>query len=259
MYVQQGAYNTCTGPRFPLLSPTAQSGAMARWMMVAVLATAVTSERCEPLLRVTNAPHNSLVMDAHTLHFTHPKGEAHVRWGLTLPEGAEGSPCGEGDSCLDFGVAKVVVTTEDHCQKVAWTSARNGGLGELRDCVLLEGHWYGGGQQATQPWPLEKHPRKETAFVTSDMLQDRVHLYGGVSEAYWVSSQGVAVRVEEQTPLFLEVPDTDGDFTADELCLSARHESPFAAAPGGPLILTYFLCSADDVRKVCCIIYPSGN
>uniref|UniRef100_A0A0P4W4L3 Glycoside hydrolase family 31 N-terminal domain-containing protein n=3 Tax=Scylla olivacea TaxID=85551 RepID=A0A0P4W4L3_SCYOL len=223
---------------------------MARWLVVAVLAAAVTGGRCEPLVRVTNAPHNSLVMDADTLHFIHPKGEAHVRWGLTLPEGAEGSPCGEGDSCLDFSVAKVVVTTEDHCQKVAWTSPVDGGLAELRDCVLLEGHWYGGGQQARQPWPLEKHPRKETAFVTSDMLQDRVHLYGGVSEAYWVSSQGVAVRVEQQTPLFLRVPDTNGDFKADELCLSARHERPFAAAPGSPLTLTYFLCSADDVRKV---------
>ena len=56
---------------------------------------------------------------------------------------------------------------------------------------------FGGGEQARQPWPLEKHPRKETAFVTADMLQDRIHWYGGVSEAYWVSSQGVAVRVRQ--------------------------------------------------------------
>lgn len=58
-------------------------------------------------------------------------------------------------------------------------------------------------------------------------------------------------KVDEQTPLFLSVPDANGDFTADELCLSARHEPPFAAVPGSPLTLTYFLCSADDVRKVC--------
>ena len=64
-----------------------------------------------------------------------------MRWGLTLPEGAVGMPCGEGDSCLDYGMAKVVVTVEDHCQKVAWTS-NDGGLAELRDCVQLEGHWW---------------------------------------------------------------------------------------------------------------------
>lgn len=65
-------------------------------------------------------------------------------WGLTLPEGAEGIPCGEGDSCLDYGVARVVVTVEDHCQKVAWTSGGGGNssLAGLRDCVLLEGHWW---------------------------------------------------------------------------------------------------------------------
>lgn len=71
-----------------------------------------------------------------------------MRWGLTLPEGAEGTPCGEGDSCLDFGVARVVVTIEEHCQKVAWTSGGgiggNGSLPELLDCVLLEGHWWVG-------------------------------------------------------------------------------------------------------------------
>lgn len=65
-------------------------------------------------------------------------GEAHVSWGLTIPEGMEGVPCGEGDSCLDFDVARVVVTTEEHCEKVSWTAVS---LDELMDCVLLEGHW----------------------------------------------------------------------------------------------------------------------
>lgn len=60
----------------------------------------------------------------------------------------------------------------------------------------------------------------------------------------------VLLKVEEETPLFLSVPDTDGDETADELCLSARHEAPFVAAPGTPLTLTYFLCTADDVKQV---------
>ena len=46
-----------------------------------------------------------------------------------------------------------------------------------------------------QPWPLEQRPRQETAFVTADMLSRSSLWYGGVSEAYWVSSQGVAVRV----------------------------------------------------------------
>ncbi|XP_063842492.1 myogenesis-regulating glycosidase-like [Scylla paramamosain] len=223
------------------------------WVTLALAAVVmVEGAEHDPLLVVSNPPHNTLTLDAHTLHFLHSKGEAKVRWGLTLPEGAQGTPCGEGDSCLDFGVAKVVVTTEDHCQRVAWTSGSGGegGLAALKDCVLLEGHWFGGGQQVEQPWPLEQQPRQETAFVTADMLSRSSLWYGGVSEAYWVSSQGVAVRVEEQTPLFLSVPDNNGDSTADELCFAARHEDPFMAGPGSPLTLTYHLCSGDDVRKV---------
>lgn len=61
----------------------------------------------------------------------------------------------------------------------------------------------------------------------------------------------VLLQVEEQTPLFLSVPDINGDKKADELCLAARHDPPYAADPGSPLTLTYFLCSADDVRQVC--------
>ncbi|XP_053655548.1 myogenesis-regulating glycosidase isoform X3 [Cherax quadricarinatus] len=200
-----------------------------------------------------NSPYNTLTIDPHTIHFTHTKGEAHVRWGLTLPEGIDGEPCGEGDACLDFGVAKVVVTTEEHCQKVSWVTTN---LTELKDCVSLEGHWYGGGEQVFQPWPIEKEPRDETAFITADMLQNPSRWYGGLTEAYWISSIGVAVRVEETTPLFVSVPDYDDDTVADELCLAARQEQPYVAAPYSPLTLDYFLCSAEDVRKVHEASYP---
>lgn len=50
---------------------------------------------------------------------------------------------------------------------------------------------------------MENEPRAETAFITADMSQDRKHLYGGVSEAYWVSSQGVAVWVRLASMTFL--------------------------------------------------------
>lgn len=75
-------------------------------------------------------------------------------------------------------------------------------LGCQRQCYKLHRvlrisarHRFGGGQQIEQPWPIQKQPREETAFVTGDMLAKRFLWYGGVSEAYWVSSQGVAVRV----------------------------------------------------------------
>ena len=70
----------------------------------------------------------------------------------------------------------------------------------------------------------------------------------GNNDSMYLASR---LKVEEQTPLFLSVPDNDGDSTADELCLAARHQEPFMASPGSPLTLTYHLCSGDDVRTVC--------
>ncbi|XP_071552492.1 myogenesis-regulating glycosidase-like isoform X2 [Panulirus ornatus] len=243
-----------TNRRTPVLRSNSNcfSPNMAGTRMLAGCVAFILLEVSWALLQV-KTPYNILTMDSQTIHFRHLKGEAHVSWGLTLPEGVEGEACGEGDSCLDFGIARVVVTTDDHCQKVSW---RTTSLPELKDCVLLEGHWYGGGEQISQPWPIEQVPRPETAFVTADMLSNRLKWYGGVMEAYWISSLGVAVRVAEGTPLFLSLPDKDEDSMADELCFAARHQLPFSVAPGTPLTLSYFLCTADDVRKVHEVSFP---
>ncbi|CAL4161555.1 unnamed protein product, partial [Meganyctiphanes norvegica] len=199
--------------------------------------------------------YNSVYLDDEEklLHVSHPKGELHVDWGLSLPDGIEGVECGNAELCVDYGIAKVTVNSHDHCQEVLWTTTE---LTELKDCILIEGHWYGGGEQISQPWPIEKVPRPETPFVTADMLQKRGQWYGGVSEAYWISSQGVAVRVEEETPLHLSVPDEDGDEVADKLCFAARHEPPFVASANTPLTLHYHICTAPDVRLVHERSYP---
>ena len=55
---------------------------------------------------------------------------------------------------------------------------------------------YGGGEQYDQPWPIEQLPKAETAYVTGDFFQSS-DWYGGVTEAYWVSSTGLAVVVSQ--------------------------------------------------------------
>lgn len=193
--------------------------------------------------------HSDFIVNSEdqTFRFVRMNVSDEVSMGLTIPNGTESVPCGEGDVCLDYGTsARLVVTTQDHCQRVVWTA---GDLGELKDCVTMKGHWYGGGEQMFQRWPIETEPRIETAYVTGDMLQ-LPRWYGGVTEAYWISSQGIAVVVDETTPLFLSLVDVDDDGVADEMCLAARLEAPFAAEEGSPLMLDYTICSADDVRQV---------
>ncbi len=57
-------------------------------------------------------------------------------------------------------------------------------------------HWYGGGEQYQQPWPLEEVEREDYPFVTGDMLQNAVTYYGGIVERYFLNSGGVAVFVD---------------------------------------------------------------
>ncbi|XP_068226650.1 LOW QUALITY PROTEIN: myogenesis-regulating glycosidase-like [Palaemon carinicauda] len=228
---------------------------LVRFALIGIYLDILIYVRCEKLQSLlVKGSHNDLeIANERRIRITHNNGQVNIDWGLTLPEGAEGVDCTEGGFCLDFDVARVVITQEDHCQKISWT-ARN--LTELKDCVLLEGHWFGGGEQVKQPWPLEKTPRQETAFVTADMLQKRDLWYGGVSEAYWISSQGASVKVEEGIPLFLSVPDNDGDGVADQLCLSSRFEEPFPVPDDVHLMLNYYVCTAENIKEVHLASYP---
>ncbi|XP_064094234.1 myogenesis-regulating glycosidase-like [Macrobrachium nipponense] len=180
-------------------------------------------------------------MDEDLIRVVHPNGFVNIDWGLTLPEGAEGVNCTEGNYCLDSKSPRVVVTQEEHCHKVSWVASN---LTELKDCVIIDGHWYGGGEQDAHSWPLENVPHFETPFaIGHGWLQC-------LAEAYWVSSQGAAIRVEEGTPLFVSLPDHNLDLVADRLCLSAKHKAPFSSQEGDSLKLTYYVCTGNDVKEV---------
>lgn len=194
-----------------------------------------------PSLITAKTEYNSFDLDEDLIRVVHPNGFVNIDWGLTLPEGAKGVNCTEGDYCLDFEVARVVVTQEEHCHKVSWVATN---LTELKDCVIIDGHWYGGGEQDAHSWPLENVPHFETPFaIGHGWLQC-------LAEAYWVSSQGAAIRVEEGTPLFVSLPDHNLDLVADRLCLSAKHQAPFSSQEGDSLNLTYYVCTGNDVKEV---------
>ena len=60
---------------------------------------------------------------------------------------------------------------------------------------------YGGGETRKQTWPIETVQRDEAPFVTGDFIGGAA--YGGVVETYWLTSSGVAIHVDEDTPLFM--------------------------------------------------------
>ncbi|XP_068216744.1 myogenesis-regulating glycosidase-like isoform X3 [Palaemon carinicauda] len=205
------------------------------------------------LVMQMESEYNAIRVEDNILYFTHPKGKASVFLGLTSPGNTYPIQWKEGMNCTDSKGACLRIDQDEHCYRITWTTQF---LSELKDCLTLDGHWYGGGEQISQPWPIEKVPRTETAYVTADMLQNRELWYGGVSEAYWISSQGIALKVAEETPLFLSLPDKDGDGKADLLCLRAARELPYQPSPHLPLTLSYSLCSGDNVKEVHERTYP---
>lgn len=132
---------------------------------------------------------------------------------------------------------------EGTCASIEWTStfAR-----ELEDCYeLQEGvHWYGGGETHTQFWPIEKLSRKKSAFVPGDFLQNNDYYYGGVVEKYWLSSNGAAIVIDADAPLFVSVNTTH----PNRICFSAKDRDPYV--PREPLTFRYHWCAADDVKVV---------
>ena len=68
--------------------------------------------------------------------------------------------------------------------------------------IYFEHYRYGGGETKKQTWPIESVQRPEAPFVTGDFLGPNAE-YGGVVETYWLTSSGVAIHVDEDTPLFM--------------------------------------------------------
>ncbi|KAB7502683.1 Alpha-xylosidase [Armadillidium nasatum] len=57
-----------------------------------------------------------------------------VTMGLTVSDKTSCAECKQGHQCLDYGKTRVVVTEEDNCQLVDWTTTE---LTELKDCIDL--------------------------------------------------------------------------------------------------------------------------
>lgn len=90
-----------------------------------------------------------------------------------------------------------------------------------QDCVNLEiGRisWYGGSEQFSQYWPVEKSEFANYSYVTKS--SDNC----AIAERYWLNSRGVFIYVDEDVPLFLN---QNSEGHTDQLCFNARKASPY--------------------------------
>src|SRR6218665_346829 len=122
------------------------------------------------------------------------------------------------------------------------------------DCFELDdANWYGGGiSMKFDGWPLEKSSLFKRPFVSSALHDENG--FGPVLERYWLSSKGVAIVIEENSPLHVSVNSFNSilNKTDRQLCIYSdfNHATYSNAQSGVSADLSYTICIADDVQKV---------
>ncbi|XP_002125217.2 myogenesis-regulating glycosidase-like [Ciona intestinalis] len=159
-------------------------------------------------------------------------------------------------------VAAVVedVTTDDAAIQCYEISTERGGSKsclsdkvEVKDCLAMnttnEDHvfWYGGAEMITQKWPLnEINMKRGAAFLSSDLPKR----YGNVLERYFLSSNGVAVYINQDAPLYVSIDLNQG------ICLEASYDKSSLVGPtflyddGHSTKLSYTVCIGKDPKTV---------
>lgn len=160
------------------------------------------------------------------------------------------------DSCVEYthDGSKVHLTvyqalneTEDiDCSTVNW-EAEDCTTDALQVCYdLADVHWYGGTLVREQYWPIEGTSHYPAPYVTGNVAGVPPG-YGGVLERYWVNSDGMALYVDWEVPLWVSVNASGNQL----LCLRSQYlNSPYSNYQELPVSLRYTVCQGRDVRHV---------
>ena len=151
-------------------------------------------------------------------------------------------------SATSVKVSESNIAAQAKCYEVAWDTPRE--LSVLEDCFDIEDgvYWYGGPEEFTQHFPLRPgNSRGKLPYLPGDMIQDQNIYYGGVTEPYWLSSNGVAIWVPEGSFLHYSW-NADG---RKMMCLSAEATPPYPCHSGIKNVsLTYMICEAGDPKSM---------
>ena len=130
------------------------------------------------------------------------------------------------------------------CQSFSW---------EALDCReekfevcfdMSEVHWYGAAQVREQLWPIDQWVRPSSPFINGDSFQDE---YGGVQHRYFLASDGTAVTVEWDVPLWASFNNS----ADNSLCLQGTYkDSPYNNHDNTPLYFNYTMCNGINIRRM---------
>ncbi|XP_067140434.1 myogenesis-regulating glycosidase-like isoform X2 [Centruroides vittatus] len=132
---------------------------------------------------------------------------------------------------------------EFSCYEVQWESLSKETV--LKDCVNLgDATWYGMGELHQISWPFSRISIDSKPFVTGDIYKDE---FGSILERYWLSSDGVAIKVKPNIPLYISLKDND----TKQLCLEAKLGGfPYRLNETAFPKLEYTMCTGLDIKSL---------
>ncbi|XP_049281375.1 myogenesis-regulating glycosidase isoform X2 [Anopheles funestus] len=159
----------------------------------------------------------------------------------------DGSVCYEWNSKarLYMNLAKSPGPPDIKCYSFQWESL----LPDLypTDCFDVSeerGFWYGGGLTNGIEYILGKATIPGGPFVTGDI---NTHQWGNALKRYFLNSRGVAIQVDDTTPLYVSVNTDSGR----RLCLQGRNDKfAFVNRQTRYSELKYTICSGPDMKTL---------
>ncbi|XP_076329494.1 myogenesis-regulating glycosidase-like [Tachypleus tridentatus] len=127
-----------------------------------------------------------------------------------------------------------------NCYNLKWRSLAPDTY--LKDCYSLsEAYWFGIGEIYKTSFPFSNISLPLQPFITGNAYQNQL---GPVLERYWLSSEGVSIRVDPEIPLYFSV-NISGN---EKLCLETQFNSiPFDSTRTKLPLLQYTICKEDNI------------
>ncbi|XP_044735680.1 myogenesis-regulating glycosidase isoform X2 [Chrysoperla carnea] len=133
-------------------------------------------------------------------------------------EKTDGSLCFEWMSEARLYLSYKEINKDVRCYNLNWISlASDVAPTDCFDLNVGKGYWYGGGQTADPAWPLQKKSFDYAPFITGDIAKNT---WGNVLKRYFISSRGVAIVVDNESPLHIAINATN----SKKLCLRAQFD-----------------------------------
>ena len=130
-----------------------------------------------------------------------------------------------------------------HSYKFSWKVIGTQSLNIFKDIYdSSTAHWYGATAIQSQLWPIENWERDVSAYVTGDSFADE---YGGVQERYWLSSNGIAIFVDKEVPLFVGMNNKG----SKELVFISQYQYPYAKEEQKALFLNYSIIHGENIKS----------